>query len=390
MPRGTTVPITGSVVAWAIRESGYSTAQLAEELGLPSAMLNDWSSGARKPGLTQMRALAAKLKRPLAVFLLPKPPESRVPAVEFRRSAASHRSTLNPEERRRLREAARIQRILSWMGREIRAETPIIPQALTSQDPTALAADVRDRLAVSVKDQVSWTSGSAALQGWREALEHSGVSTLMLSIGAESCRGFSLWEPHVPLIAVNTSWNTEARIFTLFHEYGHLLTRTNSACVEGTARRTATQSDSIERWCERFAAAVLLPEEALRLYVAQLSHAGETWAPDLQSTGRIARHFKVSLRAAALRLIELGIADWELYSSLPAQIDRKPASGGGGAGRTRSEARSDQYGSRTIGLFADALRRDVIGVGDVLDYLDIPPASLGKRSARGEQQAEHT
>jgi Zn-dependent peptidase ImmA (M78 family) len=384
MGRATTVPVTPAVVAWAIRESGFSIGRLAEAAGLSAKALNDWSSGTSQPRLTQLRVLAAKLKRPLAVFLLPAPPTSLVPAVQFRRSATSRRSALNPEERRRLREAARLQRILSWMGRELTEAIPAVPHASTSDDPTTIAQRVRERLAVSTKDQVSWSSGSTALHAWRDALEDSGVSVLMLSIGESSCRGFSLWDERVPVIAINTSWNAEARIFTLFHEYGHLLTRTNSACLEGTVRRAATQPDSVERWCERFAAAVLLPAEDLRQYAERLAGPAGKWTPTLESAGRVARHFKVSLRAATLRLVELEMASWGLYSSLPPLIDRKQDSGGGAGGRPRSVIRSDQYGRRTIGLFANAVQRDLIGVGDVLDYLDIPPASLGMLHASGD------
>jgi len=270
------------------------------------------------------------------------------------------------------------------MGRELTEALPAVPHASTSDDPTVIAQAVRERLALSVKEQVSWSSGSAALHAWRDALENSGVSVLMLSIGENSCRGFSLWDERVPLIAVNTSWNAEARIFTLFHEYGHLLTRTNSACLEGPFRRTVNQLDSVERWCERFAAAVLLPSDHLTSYVARLAGPDGRWTPTLESTGRIARHFKVSLRATTLRLIELELASWGLYGSLPAQIDRKPETGGGGTGRTRAVVRSDQYGGRTIGLFTDAVKRDLIGAGDVLDYLNIPPASLQMLRTKGE------
>lgn len=384
MSRATSVPVTPAVVAWAISESGYTVSQLADEVSLSAKTLNDWSTGAQRPRLSQLRVLAAKLKRPLAVFLLPAAPMSTVPAVEFRRPSASRRSELNPEELRRLREAARLQRILSWMGRELTHVPPSIPHASTNDDPTVLAQQVRKNVALSVKDQVTSTSGSAALHSWRQAVENAGVSVLMFSIGEGSCRGFSLWDPHVPVIAVNTSWSAEAKIFTLIHEYGHLVTRTNSACLEGTVRRTATQSDTVERWCERFAAAVLLPADDLQAYVAQLRRSAERWKPTLESAGRIARHFKVSLPATVLRLIELGMADWGLYKSIPTQVDRKRVGGGGGGGRTRSEIRRDQYGSRTIGLFTDAVQRDLIGAGDVLDYLDIPPASLGALREHGE------
>lgn len=388
MTRASSVPVTPTVVAWAINESGYSIEDLAHAIRVSSKTVEDWSTGAQRPLLAQLKELAAKLKRPTATFLLPAPPASLIPAVEFRRPSGSRRSALNPEELRRLREAARLQRILSWMGRELGEPQPVISRVSTNDNPTIVANHIRTRLGISIKEQVSATSGSAALNAWREAVEQVGVSVFMFSIGDSSCRGFSLWDPQVPVIAVNTSWSPEAKTFTLLHEYGHLLTRTNSACLERGIRRTTVQSDVVERWCERFAAAVILPADDLQEYIARFRVETPRWKPDLESSAKIARHFKVSLPATVLRLVELELADWGLFKSIPAQADRKKVGGGGAGGRTRSEIRRDQYGSRTVGLFTDAMKRDLIGAGDVLDYLDMPPAALHSLSERSDHGGE--
>jgi Zn-dependent peptidase ImmA (M78 family) len=196
----------------------------------------------------------------------------------------------------------------------------------------------------------------------------------MLSMGSDSCRGFSLWSDRSPLIAINTAWNVEARIFTLFHEYGHLLTRTNSACVEGIQSRTSARSDAVERWCEHFAAAVILPTQDLRGFLR--AHGFAHGIDDFQVLRKVANHFKASLRATALRLIDLGTAGWSLYRSLPPASDQKTRGGGGGVERDRAQIRSDRYGIRTLELFASAVRRDVVSGSDVLDYLDLPPAAI--------------
>jgi Zn-dependent peptidase ImmA (M78 family) len=247
-----------------------------------------------------------------------------------------------------------------------------------NQSVDQIGPDIRRQLTAVLNGSFGsdWRTPSDALDTWREALEKSGVLVFQFSLGKEGCRGFSLWDDHAPLIAVNTTWSDSARIFSLFHEYGHLLTRTNSACLETRGRRLSSEDDETERWCERFAAAVLIPrDDLLRFLQARLGWRSGQSIRDLNSAKRISSHFKVSLRASVLRLIELGLATWSLYHEIPPYSDAKPK-GGGGGGRVRGEIREDQYGKRTVNLFVRALQRDVLGRAEVLDYLDVPDSHL--------------
>jgi len=370
MGRHQKIPITPSVLAWAIQESGYGLEDLAAQLRVPSEAVRAWTTGDSQPGLTQLRALAGKLKRPLASFLLPAPPVSVRPTVEFRSPPGTQRRELNPIERRYLREAARLQQFLSWVSKELGESPVVLPRESTNMDASEAAARARDQLGVTLTQQEQWPSPNAAFAAWRQALEDSGVLVFLFSMGPKSCRGFSLWDDYAPLIAVNTFWLPSARNFTLFHEHGHLLTRTASACLQGTRRWTSKSSDGTERWCEEFAAALLMPEKALHQRVKRVADQ----RPDALIAG-IANYFKVSRRAAALRLVELDYLTWEDYEALP-PFEPKPR--GGGKGRDRTQLREDQYGERTTGLIGRALEREVIGRGDALDYLDVPESALDR------------
>jgi transcriptional regulator with XRE-family HTH domain len=89
MSRATQVPVTPSVLRWAIEDSGYELDQLASALGVSPSHLEQWLSGNSLPNLSQAKKLANKLHRSLAVLLLPTPPRSRPLAVEFRHSEDS-------------------------------------------------------------------------------------------------------------------------------------------------------------------------------------------------------------------------------------------------------------------------------------------------------------
>lgn len=376
MGRVTYVPITPEVLAWAIRESGYKTGEVADCLEVPPQTLAAWMTGRERPGLTELRRLSALLKRPEATFFLPTPPPSSLPRVEFRHPLDSTRRELNPEELRWLRETRRLQKAAAWIAQELGEASPSLPLWSFEKDPEEAGALLRLRMGVSTEDQLGWGSSSQAQKAWREAIETSGVLVFLLPLGKKGCRGFSLWDDRSPVIAVNTAWNQEARIFTLLHEYGHLVTRTSSACVDSWRQALPTQGDTAERWCERFAASVLMPWPE----VERVLRAESNWRPgktvdSLDAVKRVARKFKTSLRATALRLITHEVATWDLYQQIPAIADHK-ADGGGGSGRGRNEIREDQYGRRTTRLFAEAMHHEVLSRDDVLSYLDIPDVDL--------------
>jgi Zn-dependent peptidase ImmA (M78 family) len=379
--RSTPVPITPAVLAWAIKESGLNEDAVAAHLGVPAAQLSDWLEGQSQPTLTQFRKLASLLKRTPATFLLPKPPESAGRSVQFRRPAGTARNRLNPTELRYIREATRIQRVLSWVLLQLGEKTKPLPKVDVGSDLEEISKRERERLGAT--NEMNWKSSSDALRDWRSKLEAAGILVFFLPIGKESCRGFSLWDERCPLVAANTSWNSEARIFTLFHEYAHLLSRTDSACLEDGSghQRLASSLDQAERWCERFAAALLLPWDVL---AKELASAGKRVGriEDLKTASILASHFKVSLRAVVLRLIQRGLATWELYRQIPVASDEKRG-GGGGEGRPRRQIREDQYGRRATDLFLSAVEHEILSPSDVLSFLDVADADLDRMRQSG-------
>ena len=375
------VPITPDVLAWAISESGFSPEQVAAEAKVDPADLQDWLAERAQPGVTEVRALAHVLKRPVAALLLPRRPTSRQPAVGFRHLPGSPSRPLTPVERRYLRKATRLQSMLGGVARELSEPHPALPLGDHGATPAAMAADVRRLLQLGPDAHTAWTSASAAFDAWREAIEGQGVAVFLFQMGAESCRGFSLWDDLVPAIAVNTAWNDEARTFTLLHELGHLVTRTNSACAAGAPATITDTWDPAERWCEEFAAALLLPEGPLRATVSQRL-AGAVSVTKVEDVAAVARRFRASLRATAIRLIQLQLATWDLYRALPEATDAKRGGGGAKGGRDRQEIQEDSLGGRTTDLIRRGMAADVVSRSEALSYLDVPDQALDDLAVR--------
>ncbi len=379
MTRERKVPITPAVLRWAIDASGYSDDEIAVKLKLHPSHLKHWLRGDDKPALTYFRELARLLRRPSATFFLPGPPSESLAPVQYRPAPGDRPRSLLPEEHVRLREAERLQRAVAWLGAELQQPEPRVPRVPAATSADHAAEEARALLAVTLQEQQGWSSPSTAQRAWRDAFERLGILVLSLPMGARAARGFSIWHERAPLIAVNTHWNAAARVFTMLHELGHLMTRTSSICAElGRRRRTPPGAD-IERWCERFAAGVLMPGSAVEDTLAKAGIGPRESITNLKVATRVAAAFHVSLRTAVLRLIALERSNWSLYANLQPASDAKR--GGGGGGRSRTQARLDEYGSRVTRTFVLGMNKEILSASEVMRYLDVPYAALGELQA---------
>ena len=114
-------------------------------------------------------------------------------------------------------------------------------------------------------------------------------------------RGFTMYDAKdLPCIVVNKSEDyAVARIFTLLHEYGHLLIRQPGISDENPA-------NPVEAFCNRFAAGFLMPKFALRELMGTWPNGPIEWySAQIQDW---AKKLKVSQQALALRLEQLGLA----------------------------------------------------------------------------------
>lgn len=379
MPKTKLIPITGTVLRWAIAEAGFTEEELASRLKVDPGTVRRWETGPETPNTTQFRGLVQALRRPSAIFFLPEPPQRTSIQAQFRGAPGVAQRALKPEEARWLRKARWLQQTASWLVQELGEEPPDMSSWRTTHDVEATAITERSKLGISVSVQRGWLDASTALKQWRTRLESLGILVFQLRLGRESCRGFSLWDDLAPVIAINSAYNEAARIYTLFHEYSHLLLRTDAICVAPFRWVGPGQDEDPERWCERFAAALLLPRGDLLDYLAlAFGWRYGTFIRAFDQVINIARHYKVSLRAAALRLVELGAAEYSLYQEVNerAQVAETEKRGGGGRGLQRHEVRVQELGKRLPRILLDGLNKDILGLHDVLENIDVSTSHL--------------
>lgn len=375
MSKSPSVPITPAVLAWAMEEAGYTVERLADRLGVGDLDLQSWLDGEDQPTLSLFRKLAGVLRRPSAVFLLPGPPAGPSIAAAFRNAPGTAQGDqLTPDEAEAMRLARRRQMIASSLLQEADGQFVEIPSVTGGESVDAASARLRDWLGVTLEDQYGWESDSQAQAGWREAFEAKGLLVFLLSIGEDQARGFSVLDRYAPLIAANTTgYSPAARIFTFWHELGHLTRSADGVCE----RYYFKTGPNIERWCERFAAAGIMPRQAVLDHVREKFgiEAGDLVA-GADEARSVARRFRASLTASAIRLINLRLAQDDLYARVTAGT--RSSRGGGGGGEQRAEKRLRELGHQYTSLLVEGWIDGRVPLHDAVDFLDVRTTDLGR------------
>lgn len=365
------VPVSSPALLWAINESGIPRTDLDQHLDVPEGTVDSWIEGDSQPNQTQFKRLKSLLARPASVFFMDTPPSTPESSVAMRFSLGANSADRSPKERIALRDASRVRGFVGALRDDLGKSQENYPTASTNEDPEVVALRVRkDHFGVSLEEQMSWSSTARAFKQWRTLIERMDILVFLYSLGEESARGFSFATKPPPVIGVSTTWDNSVRVYTLIHELGHVLTRTDSSCREDIATKPTT--DSVERWCERFATSFLMPREE----VEQLT-SGQSSSDPIATATRIANKVWVSRKAALLRLVEIGRAQWSDFRRLQSGYEEKRKGGRPipGQVRTRDIVRKDKYGG-CLSAVHDAYRSGLVSEADIRTYLQMFPGEL--------------
>jgi Zn-dependent peptidase ImmA (M78 family) len=275
---------------------------------------------------------------------------------------------LSKETRLALRRARRLQAVAAELMQVLeRPAYPVLGQASSDDDSEEVASKERARFGVS-SSRREWKKSSEALWGWRDLLERANILTFQMQVPLEDSRGFSLAEREPYVVVVSSEDSEYARIFTLFHEYGHFMMRSSGICIPRGEKEPSGQSNKTERWCDHFAGAFLMPRDELRQ-----DEDCKTFL--LEVPRKETRLWRLSRRYTASRLAvltRLRVLEWLSRERYAREV------GALGVSTTKRGGRSE-YANRPIArngraftsLLFQALEQNVVGYNEMADYLGI-------------------
>ncbi len=372
------VKINSAVFRWATAGSGWEEKELSERTDIKLKSIQEWGRSNTLIKVSDLKKISKVINRPISVLLLSEPPDEKEP-TDYRRIDRS--DTAVKISRKTLEVIRRARYVQANAGEllEMRSEDVqpnIIPRTL-QDDPERVAETERKTLGLDLqRSHVGEKIDKFVLDVYtalREKIESFNIFVMQMSMDISDARGFVISDKYPKVIVINSKDEPRTKLFTLLHEYAHLLLRTDGIClanpnyIDGQHKG---QNMLVERWCNIFAGAVIMPRKAMLRELEDMRDRPTSSVIDL-----LANKFCASKTATIVRILNLldGDPRWVEYkkhykTNPPVPTTKRH---GGGGKRNMAKECTSHNGRRYVRLVSDSRKRDLITINDMVMYLDL-------------------
>ena len=370
------VSVEPKVLIWARESIGMNLNDVAKEIKkITATTIGNWEKGEKEPTFSHLERLASIYKRPVTAFLLPAPPKEPPFPTDFRTRPSDGQKPLNPKTYLVIRKARRLQYSAIELIRGLNEPIKNLSiKADLSDNPEILAEKIRIQLEVKNFFRSASLTTEAALEEWIRILEKNGILVFQINISNnKEIRGFSLVDEKFPVVVLKRSDEPPAKIFTLFHEFAHVLLRKGGICdLEETEA-----SQSIERFSNHFAGAFLVPKnELLNHPVVKANEKLKKWPERILQD--MARDFKVSKEVILRRLLILGLTTNEYYRSKHEEWKSKYKEPFRRGKKNEIKICIQERGKKYVSMVFGAYKQNKIDNMSVADYLGVKLDKISK------------
>ena len=366
--------INPEILKLARKQCGYTIEQAAKSLLSPKK-LEKVERGDEYLTFTQFLKLANRYKRPLAFFYLRKPLKEELLLEDFR-TLESREVKFSPiliDTYKKIinkRDFA-----IKYQNFDKKYDYSLINLINIENKPEDVASIILNILKITMSQRKKWKNEYDALNSWKEAIENEGVLIFQVSgISVEyEMRGFSISELPYPTIVLNRNDSPLGRIFTLIHEFGHLMLKKGGIC---TARKKDEEHFEIERFCNAISGTVLVPRSEL-LKNQNIEHQDKTKIWEDYELDQLKKTFWASKEVILRRLLILNKTNKKFYQKKRDEWKKlpKPSKRGGPPPYQKVlTGNSKNY----IKIVINAMYEDKITKQDVSYYLDMKLKHLSK------------
>ena len=383
MAKSLSVDVVPEVLKWLRTSAGWEIEDLSKKLGTSPEAVKNLESGKRNPTLGQLHVLSEVYKRPLASFFLSKPKQEKPMPKDYRllpnRIGIFDRKTIIA-----IRRSRSLQNISKDLSLNISYETKRrMKKVMLTDDPELLASEYRKSFALDIEKQRKFRDAYKMFGYLRDVLEDRNIIVFQFSMPIEDARGFALADEAPNIIVINSKDSIEARLFTLMHEFSHILL---GETVIDIPDESLANREKIERWCNAFSASFLLPKE----YARELFEEYHGRLIETDTLNSLSRKYKVSKAVLLVKMLELDYISREEFDNVlvrnaPREADKNTKKKKKMIGVTPDQRCLSEVGNKFVSLVANNFDKDFITYSDALSYLSIKSKNFDRVLAKARK-----
>lgn len=322
--------IKPEMLRWARERAGLEVEELCRRFPRYPA----WEEGERPPTRPQLEEFARVARVQIGALFLDQPPDETLPLADFRTISSRSLKRSSPD----LIDTVRLCELRQEWYRDYAHATgeeplPFIGSARINSSVEKTAARIRDVLGFDSEKRARLSTWGEALRRFVEQTEAAGMLVMINGVvginthrklDPREFRGFALTDNMAPLVFINGADTKAAQMFTLAHELAHLWL--GKSALSDSSPADVVPEHSVERWCNRVAAELLVPLAVLQAEYRKNRNLAE-------EVGRLARYFKVSTLVILRRIHDAGHLSpqrfQKLYRDELERLKALPKGGGG-------------------------------------------------------------
>lgn len=289
----------GQRLKMAREASGLSMKDLATAVNLSATMIKKYEHNESMPSSDVLLKLMQVLN--VQLDFLFRPIGVQLGAVEYRKKSNTPQKLLKQITTDTLNQAER------WLTlKDLWLDFPVPMYHLSADLPTVQSYDDIEIFTDLLREH--WQLGTNPIPNMIDVLEELGIMVIVSDVAVTAkFDGLQAMVNDMPVVVVSSAWHGDRQRFTLAHELGHLVLQSY-----------LSDSLDIEKACNRFAGAFLLPKSRL---IQELGDKREKIYQ--RELAYLKQEYGISMRAIVYRAKDLAIISEHYHKTLNIIFNKK-------------------------------------------------------------------
>lgn len=309
------VPVSKDILEWII-----GCVRMEDLSSKITQRLLQWYNGEKMPTFNQIEETSKATGIPLGYFFLTTPPTENLPLLNYRTVDSID---LQKPSRNLIDTIHSMEQVQDWVKEELMGDgaDPLSFVNSMSEKTTIdeIVAYIRSILELPADWFVLSKSSEESFRLIRNKISAAGVIVMMNGIVGNNThrplvidefRAFAVVDDYAPLIFINSNDSISGRLFSLLHEFVHILMGKSSFFNDRYSAHG--QVNKVETICNAVAAELLVPDELFvqKWNEAVTEHDSEAAISILQ------KYFKCGITVIARKALDHGFISKPLYTKI--------------------------------------------------------------------------